>query len=88
MFVAAVLTQMMVYKDYLSVGNYQEVYLGTWLSVPVIVIFLNTKLLFQEERLSERTKRFSSVSEAAYLAVIFLVDLLEPEEGWMSLLAR
>lgn len=56
MFVAAVLTQMMVYKDYLSVGNYQEVYLGTWLSVPVIVIFLNTKLLFQEERLSERTK--------------------------------
>ena len=56
-FVAAVLTQMMVYKDYLSVGNYQEVYLGTWLSVPVIVIFLNTKLLFQEERLSERTKK-------------------------------
>lgn len=50
-------TQMMVYKDYLSVGNYQEVYLGTWLSVPVIVIFLNTKLLFQEERLSERTKK-------------------------------
>lgn len=56
-FVAAVLTQMMVYKDYLSVGNYQEVYIGTWLSVPVIVIFLNTKLLFQEERLSERTKK-------------------------------
>lgn len=58
-FVAAVLTQMMVYKDYLSVGNYQEVYLGTWLSVPVIVIFLNTKLLFQEERLSEQDKKDS-----------------------------
>lgn len=54
---AAVFTQMMVYKDYLSVGNYQEVYLGTWLSVPVIVIFLNAKLLFQEERLSEHTKK-------------------------------
>lgn len=56
-FVAAVLTQMMVYKDYLSVGNYQEVYLGTWLSVPVIVIFLNTKLLFQEDRLSGQAKK-------------------------------
>ena len=51
-------------------------------------------ILKYETSLSGRTairadkKRFSSVSEAAYLAVIFLVDLLEPEEGWMSLLAR
>lgn len=58
--VAAVLTQKMVYKDYLSVGNYQEVYLGTWLSVPVIVLFLNAKLMFQEERLSECAKKVLS----------------------------
>ncbi len=53
---AVVLTWVMVYKDYLSVGQYQETYVGTWLSVPAIVLFLNAKMLFREERLSERAK--------------------------------
>lgn len=55
--VAVILTQMMVYKDYLSIGTYQEVYLGTWQSVSVIVMFLNIKLLFKEEHLSEHAKK-------------------------------
>lgn len=55
--VAVAVTWAMVYKDYKNVGVYQEMYLATWIPLVTIVLFLDIKILFDEEKLSETAKK-------------------------------
>lgn len=55
--VVVAITWCMVYRDYQNTGVYQEMCLGTWMPLITIVLFLNLKILFREECLSENVKR-------------------------------
>lgn len=70
---AALLTQRMVYRNFLEVGNYQEMYLGVWVAVPAAVLFVDAALLFREDRISERCKK-----EVSYVGgCVFGIYLLD-----------
>lgn len=48
-----VLTERIVYMEYLRTGGYQEKYLTIWTSVIAIILFLDIKIVVREERLPE-----------------------------------
>lgn len=63
----------MVYVDFLNSGAYREMYLGTWVPMLAIVLFLDVKLLVKEERLSEKAKQILGVIGGCTFG-IYLLD--------------
>lgn len=75
--IAAVISWRMVCGDQRNTGICSETYLWTWMPLITIVLFLNLKILFREERLSDKMKKILSLAGSC----VFGVYLLDPYVG-------
>lgn len=70
---AVVITWRLVYRDWqTNGGTYREMYLGVWMPLITLVIFVDLKLLFQREDLPEGLKRFLSMVGGCVFGVYLL----------------
>lgn len=71
--VVVVITWRLVYRDWqTNGGTYREMYLGVWMPLITLVIFIDLKLLFQREDLPEELKRFLSTVGSCVFGVYLL----------------
>ena len=70
---AVIITWRLVYRDWqTNGGTYREMYLGVWMPLITLVIFIDLKLLFQREDLPEGLKRFLSTVGSCVFGVYLL----------------
>lgn len=85
--IAVAITWAMVYKDYKNVGTYQEMYLGAWIPLLTVVLFLDVKILFWEERLPEKVKQILATVGGCVFGV-YLLDGFIGTGGRMDVISR
>lgn len=77
----------LVYRDFVRNGVYTETYLGTMVSIPAMVLFLDVKMLVSTEKLSEKTKQLLSFVGGATFCM-YLLDGFIGTGGSMDVIFR
>lgn len=84
---AAIMTWFMVCGQYREEGVYSETYLWTWMPMLTMVCFLDMKILFREERLTENVKKVLSLAGSCVFG-IYLLDMCFGPTGKMDVIYK